>query len=225
MSSAIEIASSRSALAFTCADLIAAELRAGLAANGKASFCATGGTTPEECYRHLAQEDLDWAKITITLTDERWIDAKSEWSNERMLRHTLLTGNAMRANFVPLKARRGGVEDGARGAEKVIRSLTPFDVTLLGMGEDGHFASLFPGNPALEEAIDPNTDRWCVGVPPGAPAPELPRVSLTLRTLLASKLIILLITGQKKWDIAAEPGDLPIAHLISRAPVRILWAA
>ncbi|HVY02464.1 MAG TPA: 6-phosphogluconolactonase, partial [Caulobacterales bacterium] len=133
--------------------------------------------------------------------------------------------NAMRANFIPLKARRGGVEEGARAAEKLIRPLVPFDVTLLGMGEDGHFASLFPGSSALQEALDPNTEKWCVGVPPGAPAPELPRVSLTLRTLLASKLIILLITGQKKWDIAAEPGQLPIAHLLSRAPVRILWAA
>jgi 6-phosphogluconolactonase len=225
MSSAIEIASSRSALAFSCADLIAAELRAGIAANGRASFCATGGTTPAECYRQLAQEDLDWGKVTITLTDERWVDTKSDWSNERMVRQTLLTGNAMRANFLPLKARRGGVDDGARAAEKVIRPHVPFDVTLLGMGEDGHFASLFPGNPALEQGLDPVTDRWCVGVPPSAPAPELPRVSLTLRTLLASKLIILLITGQTKWDIAAEPGALPIAQLLSRAPVRILWAA
>jgi 6-phosphogluconolactonase len=224
---AIEIASSRAALARSCADYIAAELRGALRQNGKASFVATGGSTPAECYALLAKEDLDWRKVTITLSDERWVDVKSDQSNEHMLHQTLLTGEAALARFIPLKGRRGGIEDGARAAEKAIAAMLPFDVTLLGMGEDGHFASLFPRSPALRDGMDPASQRLCVGVAPSAPAPDLPRVSLTLAALVQSRQIVLLVTGEAKRAVLAAPEGKPVSALLaqSRAPLRILWAA
>ncbi len=227
MSEAIEIASSRSALAQSCADYIAAELRGALKQNGRASFVATGGSTPAECYTLLAKEDLDWRNITITLSDERWVDVKSDQSNERMLHQTLLTGDAAHARFIPLKGRRGGVEDGAKAAERTLAGLLPFDVTLLGMGEDGHIASLFPGNPALREGLNPNSQRLCVGVAPSQPAPDLPRVSLTLAALAQSRQIVLLVTGEAKRAVLSAPQGKPVGALLAQtsAPVRILWAA
>jgi 6-phosphogluconolactonase len=224
---AIEIATSREALAQLCADYIAAELRGAVQLNGKASFVATGGSTPAACYALLAKEALDWRKISITLSDERWVDVKSDQSNERMLHQTLLTGDAAYARFTPLKGRRGGVEDGAKTAERAIAGMLPFDVTLLGMGDDGHIASLFPGSSALTEGLDPNSDRLAVGVAPGAPAPDLPRVSLTLAALLQSRQIVLLITGEAKRAIIASPEGKPVGALLANAktPVRIFWAA
>ena len=224
---AIEVATSREALAKTCADYIAAELRAGIEQRGRASLVVTGGSTPAECYRVLAQEDLDWSKVSVTLSDERWVDTLSPQSNEKMVRETLLTGPAAAANFLSLKARRGGVEDGAKRADQAVRALAPFDVVLLGMGEDGHIASLFPGNPATPGGLNMDAPRWVVGVAPGAPAPDLPRVSLTMAALTAARQIIVLITGDAKWQIAREAKAEPIAALFAqgRAPVRVLWAA
>jgi 6-phosphogluconolactonase len=223
----IEIASSRAALARNVADLIAAELRTAVTRNGKASFVATGGASPVECYKALRDEALDWAKVSITLSDERWVDVVSPQSNERLLRETLLVGPAAAATFVPLKGRRGGVNDGARRAEAAVRALAPFDVSLLGMGEDGHIASLFPGHPALGEGLDEGSSRFCIGVAAHAPAPDLPRVSLTLAALMQSRLIVLMLAGEEKWRKINDPGDAPIAALLrqTRAPVRIFWAA
>jgi 6-phosphogluconolactonase len=224
---AIEVAASRAALVETCAELIAGALNAGIAARGRASFVASGGSTPRDCYRLLARKTVDWARVILTLSDERWVDVRSEDSNERMLRETLMSGRAAAARLVSLKARRGGFEAGAGAAEKKVKDLAPFDVTLLGMGEDGHIASLFPGHPALAEGLDPRSPRWCVGVAPAAPAPDLPRVSLTLSALLQSRLIVLLITGEAKRSVVIAPGDRPVTALLTQAstPVRIMWAA
>lgn len=101
-------------------------------------------------------------------------------------------------------------------------------MTLLGVGPDGHFASLFPGNPKLEEGLDPGSERTVIAVPPGQPAPDLPRISLTFQALIQSSLIVLLVTSGAKKTLLEGPVDqgLPIAAILNedRAPVRILWA-
>jgi 6-phosphogluconolactonase len=222
----IETVETREHAARLCADWIAAELRGAISQKGKASFVATGGSTPIECYRHLAAEDLDWSKVTVTLSDERWVDTFSPDSNENMVRQTLMVGAASGAHFIPLKARRGGYDEGAKRAEIALRMLAPFDVVLLGMGEDGHFASLFPGHPALVDGLDVDSARLCLGVSPGEPAPTLPRVSLTLAALTQSRIIIVLITGDAKRAIVDAPDGKPIAALLAqtKTPVRIVWA-
>jgi 6-phosphogluconolactonase len=228
---AIEIATSREALAKNAADLIAAELRAAIDIRGRAHFVVTGGSTPIECYKALAQEDLDWGRVSILLSDERWVDTLTPESNEHMIRETLLVGPAAKANFLSLKARRGGFEEGARRADPAVRDLAPFDVTLLGMGEDGHIASLFPRHSSLTLGLSARADRYVIGVAPASPAPDLPRVSLTLAALLHSRLIIVLIAGDAKWKVVNDaaghdPQHIPIAALFDQhtAPVRVLWA-
>ncbi len=228
---AIEIATGREALAKNAADLIAAELRAAIEQRGQASFVATGGSTPGACYAALAQEDLDWSKVTITLSDERWVDTLTPQSNEYMVRQTLLSGRAAKAHFVGLKGRRGGIEEGAKRAEMVVRDLAPFDVVLLGMGEDGHFASLFPNHPTLAQGLNARADRYVIGVAPASPAPDVPRVSLTLAAVLHARLIVLLMAGDAKWRVINEaagrdPKDAPVAALLSQngVPIRVLWA-
>jgi 6-phosphogluconolactonase len=222
----IETVETRDHAGRLCADWIAAELRGAITRSGKASFVATGGSTPVECYRHLAAEDLDWSKVSVILSDERWVDTFSEHSNENMVRSSLLVGAASGAHFISLKARRGGYGEGAKRAEIALRALAPFDVVLLGMGEDGHFASLFPGNPALAEGLDLDGGRLCLGVAAGQPAPEIPRVSLTLAALTQSRMIILLISGDAKRAVVEAPDGKPIAALLAqtRTPVRIVWA-
>jgi 6-phosphogluconolactonase len=227
----IEVAASRTALAKNAADLIAAELRAAIDQRGQAHFIATGGITPAECYKALAKEDIDWSRVFITLSDERWVDTMTPQSNEYMLRETLLVGPAANAHFLTLKARRGGFEDGAKRVDAAVRDLAPFDVVLLGMGEDGHFASLFPRHAALAAGLNARADRYVIGVAPASPAPDVPRVSLTLAALLHSRLIIVLIAGDTKWKVVNEaagrdPHQTPIAALFDQhvAPVRVLWA-
>ena len=101
-------------------------------------------------------------------------------------------------------------------------------MVLLGVGPDGHVASLFPGNPELARGLDPESDRLVLAVPPGDPAPDIPRLSLTLKALLQTDLIVLLITGQAKRALLEGDVDpaLPVAAILNqdRAKVRILWA-
>lgn len=196
---------------------------------GRASLAASGGSTPAPVYDLLRERPLDWSKVDITLSDERWVAPTSADSNQRMLQERLLAGAAAAARFTPLWRPAASVEAAAALDEPEIARLLPFDVVLLGMGEDGHFASLFPGSPALAEGLDPDGPRLCAAVPPGRPAPPQPRISLTLRAVLASRLILLLTSGEAKrrvLDEALDGADLPVRALLmqERTPIRILWA-
>jgi len=208
---------------------IADWLAAGLAENDRASFIATGGTSPGEVYDLLSTIPLPWENISVSLSDERWVAPTSPDSNERQLRERLLVGEAAGANLVPLWSSAPGVEDAAEAAEVAVADLLPADVVLLGMGEDGHFASLFPGNPMLEEGLDPYGGSLVIAVPNGDPAPPQDRLSLTLYALKQSFLIVVLISGAAKRRIVEERDDLPI-HALFRATastetlVRVIWS-
>lgn len=207
--SEIETFASREALFEAAAGALSAALTAAIAAKGSASLALAGGSTPAPVYRLLSQADLDWAKVTVTLTDERKVAPDHPDSNERMLRQTLLTGAAGAAAFVPL-------------AEQAAAALAPFDGVLLGMGEDGHFASLFPGNRALAAGLC--GDALTIDVPAGEPAPPQPRSSLTLKALTGAASTILLVTGAAKRAVLEKADGLPVAALIETAQPRILWA-
>jgi 6-phosphogluconolactonase len=228
----IEVSADATALAEHAAAVIRDELDQRLSAGADhVTFVATGGSTPIATYEALRGEPWrgSWAKVRITLSDERWVPPTSPDSNERMLRRHLLGGPASAATFTPLWGPEPTPQDGAARAEAAIARLMPFDVVLLGMGDDGHFGSLFPGNPVLAEGLDPNGEKFCIGVPAGAPAPPQPRISLTLRAFLASRQIILLVTGETKRrriEEARAGADLPVRALLlqEHTPVRILWA-
>jgi 6-phosphogluconolactonase len=226
----IEIFETHDALAEAAANLIEGALIEGVMTRGWASFAGAGGTTPAPVYRLLAHRDLPWAKVGVTLTDERFVEAASPLSNQRLLTETLLTGFARKAAFTPLMTEATSPEEAAAAVEADVEALLPFDAVLLGMGEDGHFASLFPGSSTLPTGLDPDADAVVISVPEGRPAPPQPRLSLTLATLLKAKLIVVLITGEAKRAMlegAQTDASLPISAVIAqdRVPVRFLWAA
>jgi len=198
---------------------------------GPKRLIVTGGRSPGPVYDRLTQTDLDWSRITITLSDERFVDPGAPDSNERLVRERLLRGRAAAAGFVPLKGKCSTPAEDAVAVEPLLRALVPFDVALLGMGDDGHIASLFPGAPRLAAALDPDSERFVIGVEVAGLAPYLPRISLTGRALFDSRLIVLLTSGEPKRSlierVLTDPAFAPpVAALIrqTRAPVRLLWS-
>jgi 6-phosphogluconolactonase len=193
-------------------------LAAGLAARERASLVVTGGRSPGPVYDRLAGADLDWAHVAVTLSDERQVDADSPNSNARQLRERLFVGRAAAAQFLPL----------TDYAEPALRKLMPFDAVMLGMGEDGHVASLIPGSPVMAQAAGP---ALVAESPQGFGSPPVPRISLTFAALLQSRAIFLLIAGEAKRQVidrALGPAgaDLPVATILNQGevPVRIFWA-
>ena len=224
----IEAFPTREALYGAAASVLASALTDGVAKRGQAGFAATGGSTPAPVYDRLATMTVPWDKVVVTLTDERFVPPTDPSSNEGLVRRHLLVGEAAKASFAPLYFEGVGQDEVAAKAEPGVAQALPFGVVVLGVGPDGHFASLFPGNPKLSEGLDPESERTVIAVPAGAPAPDLPRISLTFQALIQSSLIVLLVTGEAKKALLEGPVDpsLPIAAILNqdRAPVRILWA-
>lgn len=222
----LEAFDSPDALAKAAADAVLAALAAGLEARGAASLVATGGRSPAPVYDLLAQSALDWARVTVTLSDERFVAPVEEPSNERLVRERLLVGRAAKARLLPLYRPDAPDETAAAElAEAEMRALAPFDVMMLGMGEDGHVASLIPGSPALDQGMDPAGERYLIGIPAGVGSPPLARVSLTLPALLQTKLTLVLIAGETKRAVFEDRRALPVHALVeqAKAPVRVLW--
>ena len=217
------------ALVGAAADRLSEALNDGLTERGEASLAVAGGSTPGDIYRRLSTRPLEWGRISVTLTDERWADADSPESNARLVRETLLQDQAARARFIPLKDERSPTPvSAALAAETVLQPLQPLDAVLLGMGEDGHFASLFPGSPALAEGLDPRSERLVVAAPAGSPGPPQPRLSLTLASISEARVVLLVVRGQRKLEVlrGAREAGLPVAALLdSTAPTTVLWAS
>lgn len=213
------------ALARAAAAAAEAALSAGLAARGRASLIGTGGRSPGPTYDRLSQAELDWARITVSLSDDRFVPADDPESNERLTRERLLVGPAAAARFLPLCYPVASPEASADAAEPHLRALAPFDMLLLGMGEDGHVASLIPGSPVLEAGMDLSSDRFVLGVPAGAGKPPLARITLTLAALVTAQATLILIAGETKRQIVEQGSGLPVHAVLkqAKAPVRVLW--
>lgn len=212
-------------LAAAAAHAIEVALSAALAHRDAASFVGTGGRSPAPVYDLLAQTPLEWGKVAVTLSDDRFVPISSPDSNERLVRERLLTGRAAAARFTPIVVDAASVENAADQVEAGVRALAPYDVMLLGMGEDGHVASLIPGSPVLDLGMDPAGSRFCLGIPSGVGSPPVARVTMTMPALLQARLTLVLISGEKKRAIVAEGNGLPVHALLeqAKAPVRVLW--
>lgn len=219
---------SETELISTLADDLEAELNEAVATRGSASMVVSGGKTPQPLFTELARRKIAWNKITITLADERWVDVSSKDSNEAMIRKTLLTGAAAEASFVPLKNSAASAREGQQACNRIIASLPrPFDVVILGMGEDGHSASLFPG--ITRRALDTGSSVSCLSVNPENAPHE--RMTLTASALLDSRKIVLHISGSKKWQIyqkaasAEFSDDYPVSVFLNQnqVPVCVYW--
>lgn len=219
------------ALARALSGEIQVDLHEAIEARDEASLVVSGGRTPKRLYEQLRTEKLAWSKVWITLADERWVETSSAASNERFVRETLLCDAAAAAHFIPLKNPAPTPEAGAEWATRALtRAPRPFDVVVLGMGEDGHTASLFPGSLALARALDASAAPACIAV--NALVAPHARMSLNLAALLDSRRIILHIEGEAKWQVyqrARTPGaaaELPIRAILHQkeTPVDVFWA-
>lgn len=199
-----------------------------------ASIAVSGGGTPVPLYDQLANTVIDWENVVVTLTDERWVNSDSLESNERMVKRHLLRYRAASARFIPLKNDSDTPEQGAIPLDRVLQQEFPaLDLVILGMGNDGHFASLFPGAAALEEGLSLDNQARCIAVRP--PSTEIARISLTLSMLLTAKSIYLLIVGKDKLETlenaieqmhASADDELPIVSVLrqTQVPVHIYWS-
>lgn len=211
------------------AKTIIAILSDGIAKEGRASLLVSGGRTPLPLFKLLSEAQLDWSKVDISLVDERWVDNDHEASNEKLVRENLLVGSAAKANFVGLKTAAEDARDGVAECTANLEGIkTPFDVLILGMGEDGHTASLFPCSQEVSAGIDMHTTASYIAVTPGE-APHQ-RMSLTLKALLNSKNLFLHLTGASKkavLDDALSGEDelaMPIRAVLNKADVELVWA-
>ncbi|MBP7649408.1 MAG: 6-phosphogluconolactonase [Phenylobacterium sp.] len=222
----IEFLSDEAALAAIAAAATVDALQAGLAARGHASLIGTGGRSPAPVYDALRDANLDWGRVTVSLSDDRFLPVTSPDSNERLVRERLLQGRASAATFLPLYANVPTPEAAAEIAEPLVRALAPFDMLFLGMGEDGHIASLIPGSPVMEAGLDPAGDGFVIGIPAGVGSPPVARISLTLPALLQARATLVLIRGEVKREIVENGSGLPVHALIkqAKAPLRVLWA-
>jgi len=213
------------ALAAEVAELV----RRGVAERDAGSLIVPGGRTPGLFLSKLSHRALAWGRVQVTGSDERWVDASSPDSNEALVRRTLIANAAAEAKFVSLYTGAASPEAGLAEAETRVAAMArPFDAVVMGMGDDGHFASLFPGEPALEIGLDLEASALCV--PACGPAGGPPRLSLTLSALAKARHIYILATGAHKrevWQSAADqsPDILPAAalHRLTGTPVDFMW--
>jgi 6-phosphogluconolactonase len=202
------------------ASQIAASLNAAIAARGLASLVVSGGKSPIKFFEYLRAQAVDWSRVCVALADERWVEPSDSNSNERLVRDVLLKDRAAAARFLGLKNGAPTPDLGAVSAwETFARVPRPFDVVMLGMGADGHTASLFPGSPNLLKSLNPEASAGCVGM--WAPTPPQARLSLNLTALLDARRIVVLIEGESKWrTLLAARAAGPVQEMPVRAVLR-----
>ncbi len=218
------------ALAEALARRVAHELKNAIAARGTASLAVSGGKTPVRFFRALAQQPLDWAKVNVTLVDERLVPDTDERSNAKLVRENLLQGAAAEARFVPLYSACETPQQAARNAQGALQASglpLPLDAAVLGMGGDGHTASFFPDAPDLAALFGNAGGAWVL--PVVAQSAGEPRLTLSAQLLGAARFLALHIEGAAKHDVlqaALTRKDRPIATMIAMAlmPVEVFRA-
>jgi 6-phosphogluconolactonase len=220
----------REELAQILAEDVADSLQIAISIKGRAMLAVSGGSTPALFFKALAQQPLDFAKLTLIMVDERWVATNHADSSERLL-HEAFAG--LPVKIFSLAPNDGeNVDDGAKRLDSALRAanFSP-DIAILGMGDDGHTASLFPNHPALKSGLSMVADDFCIAVH-DSPKPPAERVTLTYGAIMRSDTIILHITGEAKrtvFEQATTTKDihaLPISAFIkqSEKPFSIYFA-
>jgi len=203
---------SRDAASMAAAEFIASVTESSLKQASEVIIALSGGTSPRQSLTHLGRMELPWDRVWVTLTDERQVPRDHEASNYRLLSETLFLGSANQDRFLAL-------EDGNFQA----RSNLPL-IPLLGMGEDGHFASIFPDASALDTLLDVEGEYWVQAV--STSASPFPRVTLTMKSLSRCVRAGLLVFGDAKKAILENPGNFPVGALIEQLGSRltVFWS-
>ena len=208
-------------MAIGLAQTLTGELTSALETQDRVLFVVPGGTTPGPVFDVLCGADLDWSRVDIPPSDERWVPAVHVRSNSRMIRQRLLTNRAEAAQLLPMFAPGHTPEDALAELESAIVTRLPVAVCLLGMGDDMHTASLFPGADNLALGLSPDAP---ILVPMRAPGAPEPRISLSARILRGAMTLHIVISGPAKraaLDRARqlEPAKAPVAAVLENAVV------
>ena len=205
------------------ADTLASELKNRLLVHEHASFAVPGGTTPGPIFDSLCAADLDWSRVHVMLTDERWVPETSERSNTRLLRERLLTSRAAAATYVPLYADAETPEEKLPDLAAALAPELPISVMLLGMGADMHTASIFPGADQLDRALH-GDDVLVAMRAPGAPEPRITLSAHVLKSAMSRHMVI--IGGEKRDALERArhlpPEKAPVAAILNGTTVH--WA-
>ena len=171
-----------------------------------ASMAVPGGTSPIKIFDELSKQKLDWSKVQITLVDDRLVDTENKHSNQKLIRNYLLKNEAQISDFIPLN----------KNLHKDNNFKFPLDICLLGIGNDGHFASLFPNMINNTNTLDPKS-KLNINEIKANGDPFLPRISMNLPLILSSKLIILIIKGKMKQEVLRDAyinKNIPLYYLL-----------
>lgn len=214
----------RDMLAIDLANKLAGELAAALMHEDRATLIVPGGSTPGPVFDDLCAADLDWSRVDVLLSDERWVPEDDPASNAALVRERLLVNRAARARLVPFYVAGQAPEQALGALEETIRPHLPAAVALLGMGADMHTASLFARGDNLRLALDPQAPLL---VEMRAPGLEHVRISLSARALAESLSLHVVITGTEKRAALERaqglpPQEAPVAALLDEAVVH--WA-
>jgi 6-phosphogluconolactonase len=221
----------RDELAKALADAISADIAAAIAADGRAVIAVSGGSTPAKFFMTLGKrKDIDWEKVIVTLVDERWVDETSDRSNAMLVNEKMLQGPAASARFLPLYSGGDAPDLMAIARTNGLLAALPheFAAVILGMGNDGHTASFFPGGDTLEEALANPGPALAIR----APGAGEPRVTLTLPRLLQTRSLYLHIEGAEKASVLdkalgeGEIAEMPVRAVLRQAakPITVFWA-
>jgi len=217
----------RDAASAAVAARMAGLIRDRLIRDGEASFVVGGGSTPGACFEYLSDYELNWDKIQVALSDERWVPNDHKDSNERLVRNTMLKGAAASGSVLSIYDPDQSVDERC-DALQMQKPENGFACSMVGMGTDGHFASLFPDADCLEAGLQLDNERFYIPVRTAA-SPH-PRISMTLAALLASAEILLFIFGEEKLAVYENAHTVdktyPITALLEQrnTPVRLYWA-
>lgn len=208
----------------TLAGALSRDLRAALGRRERVLFCVPGGSTPGPVFDLLAAVELDWSRVDVVLSDERWVPEDHPRSNAALVRRHLLQGPAASARLIPMW--RPGMEpaEAAEALSAELAPLLPLDVALLGMGADMHTASLFPNAPRLDLALSDDAPAAIAAEVPGQPETRITLTAPTLRKAFALHLVLVGADKRAALDTAggADPLDAPVAALLDQAIVH--WA-
>jgi 6-phosphogluconolactonase len=220
------------ALVAECQDV----LSEALSKHGVATLLVSGGSTPAPLYEALSKTELNWKKIKVALVDERWVDNDHSASNEALVKRSLLINNAKAAEFIGMKTSAITALAGQAETEANYRRLPqPFSLAIVGMGPDGHTASLFPHAKGLAQAIQTDNENLTAAInatQSEVTGPNTERLTLTLSALMKTDRLVILFTGEDKltvFNAAQKPGsieDMPIRALLhqEQVPVELYWA-
>ncbi len=211
-------------LAIDVANVLAGDLEAALLHHDTVSLAVPGGTTPGPIFDVLCAADLDWDRVRVLPTDERCVPGDHERSNEGLIRERLLTNRASVAQYIPLFVPGKAPEEVLPEIESLINPVLPLSVLVLGMGEDMHTASLFPGMDGLNAALDSHAPTLAVARTEVQPEPRITMTAPVLDGALSKHLVIYGAAKREALERAMSlpPEEAPIAAVLSGMTVH--WA-